>query len=381
MNRTTFETSRRRCWAVWVFLAAGLAAHGTTAIDAFEPGRLWYDTEGHPINAHAGSVQRFEDGSYYWYGQIMITGRRGSDAWVGVSCYKSEDLYNWDYLGVALHVEDHASSLMTRGAKIERPKVIYNRKHRQYIMYWHHDINGQGHKNALLGIAKSDQPAGPFQVVNIFRPLAGVYPENVPEADKTGDWNHQFDYVFDGGSLPLDADILKLYQRDLHVGQMVRDMTLFVDDDEKAYHIYASEENGTLHIAELTDDYLGYTGRYKRYFPGRFHEAPVVFKHEGVYFLIASGCTGWLPNPGRSAYAHDILGDWIEMENPFVGEDSETSFHSQPACFFQEGGNLIYIGDRWNPRNPVDARYIWLPIRVEGHQPIIKWVDEWSLKE
>lgn len=31
-------------------------------------------------------------------------------------------------------------------------------------------------------------------------------------------------------------------------------MTLFVDDDGRAYHVYSSEENSTLHISELTDE-------------------------------------------------------------------------------------------------------------------------------
>ena len=30
---------------------------------------------------------------------------------------------------------------------------------------------------------------------------------------------------------------------------MARDMTLFVDDDGTAFHIYASEDNGTLQIS------------------------------------------------------------------------------------------------------------------------------------
>ncbi len=360
----------------------GLSAQPQKSDSFFEPGKLWYDTEGHPINAHAGSLQKFDDGNYYWYGQIMITGKRGSDAWVGVSCYKSRDLYNWDYIGVVLQVEDHPSSLITRGCKIERPKVIYNKKYKQYIMYWHHDINGQGHKNALVGIAKSDKPEGPFKVVKIFRPLSGFYPENVPATEKTTDIGpYPFDFVFDGGSIPMHADSLKIYKRDLHVGQMVRDMTLFVDDNEKAYHIYSSEENSTLHIAELTDDYLGYTGRYKRFFPGRFNEAPIVFKDKGKYYLIASGCTGWAPNAGRSAYARDILGEWTEMKNPFMGNDADISFNSQGACFFREGNNLIYIGDRWNPNNPVDARYIWLPITIDKNQPVIRWLDKWSMTD
>ena len=57
-------------------------------------------------------------------------------------------------------------------------------------------------------------------------------------------------------------------KRDLEGGQMSRDMTLYVDDDGIAYHIYSSEENLTLQIAELTDDYQGHSGKYVRLFPG-----------------------------------------------------------------------------------------------------------------
>ncbi len=48
-------------------------------------------------------------------------------------------------------------------------------------------------------------------------------------------------------------------KRDREGGQMSRDMTLFVDDDGIAYHIYSSEDNLTLQIAELTDDYLSHS--------------------------------------------------------------------------------------------------------------------------
>lgn len=72
---------------------------------------------------------------------------------------------------------------------------------------------------------------------------------------------------------------------------MSRDMTLFVDDDGKAYHIYSSEENLTLHIAELTDDYLQHSGRYIRIFPGGHNEAPALFKKDNMYWMITSGCT------------------------------------------------------------------------------------------
>ena len=87
--------------------------------------------------------------------------------------------------------------------------------------------------------------------------------------------------------------------RDLQGGQMARDMTIFIDDDGKAYHIYASEDNLTLHIAELTDDYLRHTGLYVRVAMGEQNEAPTIFKKDGVYWMITSGCTGWAPNAAR----------------------------------------------------------------------------------
>lgn len=107
--------------------------------------------------------------------------------------------------------------------------------------------------------------------------------------------------------------------RDLNGGQMSRDMTLFVDDDAKGYHIYSSEDNLTLHIAELTDDYLGHTGKYVRIFPGGHNEAPALMKRGGRYWMITSGCTGWEPNEARLMTADRIMGEWKQLPNPCRG--------------------------------------------------------------
>ena len=97
---------------------------------------------------------------------------------------------------------------------------------------------------------------------------------------------------------------------------MARDMTLFVDDDGKAYQFYASEENPTMHVSLLTDDYLKPVGKIRPHFCGRSMEAPAVFKRGGKYYLIASGCTGWKPNAARSAVADHLFGPWTELGNP-----------------------------------------------------------------
>ena len=162
---------------------------------------------------------------------------------------------------------------------------------------------------------------------------------------------------------------------------MARDMTLFVDDDGTAWHIYSSEENSTLHISELSDDYLSHTGRYVRLFPGRFMEAPAMFKRDGKYYLMMSGCTGWAPNAARSAVAESILGPWQELGNPCVGADSNTTFRSQSTYILKLPGKdrYVYMGDRWNPENPVDGRYIWLPVEFEDGVFRIRWQDRWRL--
>ena len=82
-------------------------------------------------------------------------------------------------------------------------------------------------------------------------------------------------------------------------------------------------------------------------------EAPAMFKRDGKYYLIMSGCTGWAPNAGRSAVAPSIWGPWEELENPFVGEGSDLSFHSQSTYVLPapgKSGQFIYMVTAGRPR-------------------------------
>jgi beta-xylosidase len=171
-------------------------------------------------------------------------------------------------------------------------------------------------------------------------------------------------------------------KRDFAEGQMARDMTLFVDDDGKAYHIYASEENFTLHIAELTEDYTGHTGKYIRVAPGGHNEAPAIFKRKGTYWMITSGCTGWEPNAARMFSAPSIWGPWKQHVNPCRGEKSEITFGGQGTFIQQVYGKkdaYVFMGDMWRPKYPIDGRYMWLPIKFEKDIPYLEWMDEWDL--
>ena len=77
----------------------------------------------------------------------------------------------------------------------------------------------------------------------------GVYPLNMTREEQKLTWNPK-DYEWWTPEWREAVNKGMFVKRDLEGdGQMSRDMTLFVDDDGTAYHIYSSEENLTLHIA------------------------------------------------------------------------------------------------------------------------------------
>ena len=349
----------------------------------FRPGELWLDNNGVHINAHGGGILYHND-TYYWFGEHKTEGKTGNVALVGVGCYSSKDLDNWINEGIVVSVATEGSdSDIESGCILERPKVIYNEKTGKFVMYFHLELRGKGYSAARTGIAVSDKIIGPYKFIKSFRPNAGIFPVNMTETQRN--FTVTSEDIKGLSSSEKDSIIAEgLYVcRDFKTGQMSRDMALYVDDNQKAYHIYSSEENKTLHIAELTDDYLDYTGKYYRIDPAGWNEAPALFKKDGRYYMITSGCTGWRPNPARLLTADNIWGPWTRHpDNPAIGDDSETTFHSQSTYILPVQGRentFIFMADRWKPQNAIDGRYVWLPIEFENGLPVLKWVDEWDL--
>jgi hypothetical protein len=355
-------------------------------LKSFRPGKLWPDDNGVHINAHGGGVL-FHEGVFYWFGEHKIVGEAGNVAHVGVHVYSSRDLYNWRDEGIALAVSDDPQSPITRGCILERPKVIYSAGTKKFVMWFHLEPKDVGYAGALSGVAVADRVAGPYQFLRAFRPNAGVWPKNVPREERrplTAEELARLEGLeLSGGAVPYYPKQL-LFRRDFEGGQMARDLTLFVDDDGRAYHFYASEANGTLHISRLTENYLQPAGEYVRVFPGRFHEAPAVLKWCGRYFLFTSDCTGWASNPARVAVAENIFGPWEELGNPCFGTNEQTATTFQSQCTFilpvpGQRDAFIFMADRWNPAEAIDGRYVWLPIEFQHEVPTLSWQDEWDL--
>lgn len=351
-----------------------------------QSGERWLDNKGQHVNAHGGGLLLHE-GKYYWFGEHKS--ETTSAALVGVTCYSSTDLCNWTNEGVALPVSDDEKSDLVKGCTIERPKVIYNAKTKKFVMWFHLELKGKGYEAARAAVAVSDTPTGPYRFIRSGRVNPGIYPFDMtkkqrdvklnPDKYKTW-WTPQWQAAVEKGLL---------LKRDLPGGQMSRDMTVFVDDDGKAYHIYSAEENLTLHIAELSDDYQNHTGKYIRLFPTGHNEAPAIFKKDGTYWMITSGCTGWNPNEARMFSSTSMWGPWKQHPNPCIGQGSkkafgmgaDKTFGGQSTYILPLGDNrFVFMADMWRPKKPIDARYIWLPIQFDREgKPFIEWKDSWEL--
>lgn len=387
--------------------------------------RAWVDNNGNYIQAHGGQVQKLKiDGQekWAWYGEDRAS---GYTPMAGVHLYTSDDLYNWTDEGVVLRTvpvssEDYGKdqnegykadysifetdpyfsalygdcgdqepddpqyenkaeetywNLANDRSVMERPKVIYNEDTGKYVMWFHSDgrtpSSGGSYGRARAGIAVSDSATGPFKLVSTVRLYAA---------------EHVSDHGSDG------------------TGGAVRDMNLFQDEDGTAYVIYSSDMNATMYIARLNDAYTGLakdrtggvdgTGLsaeevaatdYTRNFINSSREAPAMFKYDGKYYLMTSGCTGWDPNQAQYAMADHPLGPWTVVGDPCVNDTSKTTFHTQSTCFIPvdpENGKFIYMGDRWTRSSLGTSGYVWLPVEIgKDGKMSIRSATNWTLED
>lgn len=297
------------------------------------PGTLWNDVDGRQINAHGGCIV-YKNGAYYLFGEDR-TGFVSN----GVSCYKSTDLYNWKRLGLSLKTTGEPSEDLndiSHGRLFERPKVIYNSKTNKWVMWSHWEVTNSDYSAARVCVATSDKIEGPYKLYKTFRP-------NNNES---------------------------------------RDQTLFVDTDGKAYHFCSTDMNTNTNISLLREDFLGPTPTETKILKELKYEAPSIFKVGEMYYGLFSGCTGWDPNPGRTAYTYDILGEWNTGANFAVDKLKQVTYNSQSNYVFQIPNKekaYIYMGDRWNRNDPGSSHFVWLPISMRSGYPVVKWYDNWDL--
>lgn len=139
--------------------------------DSFRPGQVWLDTEGKRIQAHSGSVI-YVDGIYYWYGENKEFTDGTNDIWTyGIRFYRSNDLYNWEDLGLVIppDTEDEKSPLNPTNCMLDRPHIIYNKRTKKYVC-WVKIMHKEGHQDET--VLTADKITGSYTIVNQgIRPL------------------------------------------------------------------------------------------------------------------------------------------------------------------------------------------------------------------
>ena len=349
---------------------------------SFRPGKEWLDSNGEVIQAHGFSVCYDENQRcYYWYGENKEKTKKGGTVWHwGVNLYRSEDLYNWDKVGLIIPPEpDDLQSPLHPTYCMDRPHILFCEKTGKYVAWL--KIMG-GEISQFMCVMESDHLEGPYTYVNrIYKPLQ-----------------------MDTGDFTLHRDSVT----------------------GKAYIIFDRPHFEVI-CADLTDDYRAVTGEYSAHYrnmrPPFAREAPTIFEKDGRKYLFTSAVTGYYPNKSDVCVFDDYHGEWKSLGDPCIGDKTDTTFNSQITCVLKIHGTEQYIAcaDRWMPQwyipkmsksilngtakhfenyepdtspkaalplpgveqkhseNTYKSRYVWLPIAWEGEKPVLRWKKEWTI--
>ncbi len=348
------------------------------ASSCFSPGTSWFDNNGQLINAHGGNII-FHNNRYYWYGENIEDSIQNNS--FGINCYSSTDLYNWKKEAISFTPPKEQENTLKQGSDILYPKVIYNERTKNFVMWFQVDSRNKSSRTSRTGVAVSKTATGPFQFIYSYRPNAGSLPLNLPYPPDS--ILKAEDYVLNSPAW-MEAVNKGLYAyRDMKKGQTSYNMTLFVDNNLQAYHIYSSEDELAIHIAELYDDYLSHTGKYVRIPTDGYNETIAFFRRNDKYFLITSVSNMDGKYQLKLYHADNIMGKW-SLYSDFYNKENSNDFLSnlQNSFVFPVNGKkdaYIFIGDYWQQQNPDKSYYVWLPILFKNDEPYTQWQDKWDL--
>jgi hypothetical protein len=259
--------------------------------------------------------------TYYWYGLFAW---QDPKAWNDQTCYASTDLVHWTNKGIALHVDAGAN----------RMDVLYNDTTKQYVMFLKY-----GGDAASVGFATASTPEGPFTLLS---------------ETKVG-------------------------------GANIGDMSVYKDDDGKAYLAYVWDQTGPNRqhgIYRLSADYLSLDSQMYLWSVAS-REGPHIFKRNGTYYYGVSETNGVNPSPTRYYTATNLAGPW-SAATMLVTPGSSTTYETQCDFVFPFAGTqgTVYMldADRWLPTGGFQGGYLWLPYDFStAGMPTANYYQDWDL--
>lgn len=244
-------------------------------------------------NAAGGLSTRagfYSDGLYYSYNLSVSNGR------AKVTEQTSKDGYHFS--GSARTVLDDSAHELLKSCKIESTKMVYVESLNKVVLVAHWE-KPDGYADGKLLLATCT-PGEEFT-------LHGI-------------WNPE--------------------------GIEVRDMSIFVDDDDTGYLLAAANEpgqgaNATIYVFRFTDDFTGIDSIAVKLFENQYREMPNVVKLDGWYYLFVSQTAGWYPSSGAYASSRSMTEGWSELRE--IGNTSTFSSQSSWIAVLGEGGKHSYL--------------------------------------
>jgi len=247
------------------------------------------------------------------------------------TCYSSPDLWHWKNEGVMLKASSGTN----------RMDVLYNDSTKKYVMVLKWETPGTEWCNR--GIATAPSPTGPYT---------------------------------------------KLFDSTVY-GANTGDMSVFKDDDGKAYYCWEIWNNGSKSqaLALMTWDYINLEKKIQTWSSSE-REANCMMKRRGKYYYLTSLMANIDPSLTQYWTAPSITGPWTTNLVPVIlpGDAANDSWSTQDDFVFAFKGTkdtvFMYDGDRWKQTETNrQGGYAWLPITFSPKDSIIiNYYQDWEVE-
>lgn len=113
---------------------------------------------------------------------------------------------------------------------------------------------------------------------------------------------------------------LEVGTMDRPLGHESRDQSLFIDDDNTAYLLSATNTNEDINIYKLDDSWTKPILLVNTICKGLHRETPAIIKKDGEYYFFSSKASGWYPSQTLYTSTTDLAGRWTPMRE--IGNNS-----------------------------------------------------------
>ena len=104
------------------------------------------------------------------------------------------------------------------------------------------------------------------------------------------------------------------------LGHESRDQSLFIDDDNTAYLLSATNMNSDINIYKLDNSWTKPVSLVNTICKGLHRETPAIIKKDGEYYFFSSKASGWYPSQTVYTATTDLGGEWTPMRE--IGNNS-----------------------------------------------------------